>query len=612
MKKLLTTLALLLGVIAAVSAQTSFQVVPPRNVIAGNVFYVTYRLTNGDGSSLSAPPISGCKLLSPRPGVSTMQSMQIINGHQTSSTTEDYTFTYRAEKEGTYTIAEASIVSGGKTYRTNSATFKILPPDKNQGASGNNSVYGNGYGSPRVDNLDSQDSQAQIGKNDIFVRVILNKSHAYEGEAIECTLKLYTKFERINSFMMTSPPTFDGFLIEELDTQAALNDVEHYNGQNYMTAVLKKCIIYPQKSGKLTINSGKYDLSVVQLERVSNGFFISARPVEKEVHLQPFTQSVNITPLPQPAPASFSGAVGQFKFESNLSNTEPRTGEAVSLRYIITGTGNIKFLKAPKPSIPNEFEQYTPKTEENTRVTGNNMTGTVMVDYTIVPQSVGEFKIPQQEFSYFDPAKKEYVTVNAPGYTMNIAKGSGTTMSADQRDIEAKNTDIHHIKLGDKGLSHDHRPMVRFWWYWAIFGCLAAIMLGSFWIYRRQLKMDADVAGRRTSRANKVARRRLKAAEGFMKAHKSELFYEETLKALWGYLSDKLNMPASQLTRQNIVDTLSERGVETAVTDKVINLLDKCEMARYTPDSSLDSSVEALYNEATDTINAMEKAKLTR
>ena len=137
-------------------------------------------------------------------------------------------------------------------------------------------------------------------------------------------------------------------------------------------------------------------------------------------------------------------------------------------------------------------------------------------------------------------------------------------------------------------------------------------MLGSFWIYRRQLKMDADVAGRRTSRANKVARRRLKAAEGFMKAHKSELFYEETLKALWGYLSDKLNMPASQLTRQNIVDTLSERGVETAVTDKVINLLDKCEMARYTPDSSLDSSVEALYNEATDTINAMEKAKLTR
>lgn len=607
MKKLLTALALLLGTIASMSAQTSFQVVPPRNVIAGNVFYVTYRLTNGDGSSLNAPPISGCKLLSPRPGVSTMQSMQIINGHQTSSTTEDYTFTYRAEKEGTYTIAEASIVSGGKTYRTNSAKFNILPPDKNQASSNNG-----GYGQPHVDNIDSQDSQAQIGKNDIFVRVILNKNHAYEGEAIECTLKLYTKFERINSFMMTSPPTFDGFLIEELDTQAALNDVEHYNGQNYITAILKKCIIYPQKSGRLTINSGKYDLSVVQLERVSNGFFISARPVEKEVHLQPFSQSVNITPLPQPAPASFSGAVGQFKFESLLSNAEPRTGEAVSLRYIITGTGNIKFLKAPKPSIPNEFEQYTPKTEENTRIAGNNMTGTVTAEYTIVPQSVGEFRIPAEEFSYFDPSKKEYVTISAQGYTLNVAKGSGTTMSSDQRDIEAKNTDILHIKLGEKGLSHNHRPVVRFWWYWSIFGSLLAIMLIGFTIYRRQLKMDADIAGRRTSRANKVARKRLKAAEGFMKSHKSEQFYEETLKAVWGYLSDKLNMPASQLTRQNIVDTLTLRGVEPSVTEKVIHLLDECEMARYTPDSSLDSSVEAIYNEATDTINAMEKAKLTR
>ena len=601
--------ALMLGTVIQTVAQTSFQVVPPRNVIAGNVFYVTYRLTNGDGSSLNAPAISGCKQLSPRPGVSTMQSVQIINGNQTSSTTEDYTFTYRAEKEGTYTIPSASIVVDGKTYRTKEAQFKILPPDSSQPSGGNR---GSMFGGPRVDDIDSQDSQTKISKNDIFVRVILNKSHAYEGEAIECTLKLYTKFERINSFMMTSPPTFDGFLIEEMNTQAALNDVEHYNDQNYITAVLKKCIIYPQKSGKLTINSGKYDLSVVQLERVSNGFFISARPIEKEVHLQPFTQSVNITELPAGAPASFTGAVGQFKFESRLSSETPRTGEAVSLRYIITGTGNIKFLKEPKPSIPNEFEQYTPKIDANTRVTGNNMTGTVTVDYTIVPQSVGEFKIPAQDFTYFDPSRKEYVSVSAPGYTLNVAQGSGTTMSQEQRDIEAKNTDILHIKMGDKGLSQSHRPVVRFWWYWAIFGCLLAIMIASFWIYRRQMKLDADVAGRRNSRANKVARKRLKAAEDFMKAHQSEKFYEETLKAIWGYLSDKLNMPASQLTRQNIVDTLSAHGVDMAVTDKIIHLLDECEMARYTPDSSSDSSVEAIYNEATDTINEMEKARLGR
>ncbi len=608
MKKLLLTMIVIFGTVAAMVAQTSFQVIPPRNVIAGNVFYVTYRLTNGDGSSLNAPAISGCKLLSPRPGVSTMQSMQIVNGNQTSSTTEDYTFTYRAEKEGTYTIPEATISAGGKTYRTKSATFKILPPDKASSSQG-------GYyqqPSARVDDIDSQDSQKQISKDDIFVRVILNKSHAYEGEAIECTLKLYTKFERINSFMMTSPPTFDGFLIDELDTQAALNEVEHYNGQNYITAVLKKCIIFPQKSGKLTINSGKYDLSVVQLERVSNGFFISARPVEREVHLQPFKQTVNITPLPQPAPAGFSGAVGQFKFESNLSSTELRTGEAVALRYIVTGSGNIKYIREPKPEIPSEFEQYTPKTDENTRIAGNTLTGTVTVEYTLVPQSVGEFNIPQQEFVYFDLAKKGYVTLTAPGYTVKVAKGSGTTYNADQRDIEAKNTDILHIKTGDKNQSHDHTPMIRFWWYWGIFGCLLAAALLGLWAYRRQIKLDADVAGRRTSRANKVARKRLKAAEGFMKNHQSEKFYEELLRAMWGYLSDKLNMPASQLTRENIVATLSQRGVGSKICDKVIKILDECEMARYTPDSSLDSSVEAIYNEATDTINAMERSKITR
>lgn len=609
MKKFFATLLSITVAVCTLVAQTSFHVVPPRNVIAGNVFYVTYRLTNGNGSSIKAPAIAGCKLLSPRPGVSTMQSVQIINGNQTSSTTEDYTYTYRAEKEGTYTIPEASIVSGGKTFTSRQTSFKILPPDSS--APQQNGGY---YQQPqvRVDDIDSQDSQQKISKNDIFVRVILNKSHAYEGEAIECTLKLYTKFERINSFMMTSPPTFDGFLIDELDTQAELNEVEHYNGQNYITAVLKKCIIFPQKSGKLTISSGKYDLSVVQLERVSNGFFISARPIEKEVHLQPFTQTVNITPLPQPEPAGFSGAVGQFKFESTISSTTPRTGEAVALRYIVTGTGNIKYISDPKPQIPTEFEQYTPKNEENTRIAGNTLAGTVTTEYTLVPQSVGQFKIPAQQFVYFDLAKKEYVTLTAPGYTLDVAKGTGATFSGEQRDIQAKNTDILHIKTGDKQQSHDHIPVIRSWWYWSIFALLLVLAVAGLWVYRRQIRLDADVAGRRISRANKVARKRLKLAEGFMKSHQSEKFYEELLKAMWGYLSDKLSMPASQLTRQNIVDTLSGRGVPSELCDRVIKILDECEMARYTPDSSLDSSVEAIYNEATETINDMERHRLTR
>lgn len=616
MKKLFSILTAFLIFCATLAAQTSFQVIPPRNVIAGNRFAVTYRLSNGEGTSLNAPAISGCKLLNPQPGVSTSQSYQIINGQASSSSTVEYTFIYRAENEGTFTIPAASIVVDGKKLTSQSAKFTVLPADKAP-QSQQGGGYGYGGGAPQqsvhVDDLSSQDDTSRpISKDDIFVRIILNKSHAYEQEAIECTIKLYTKFQRINSFMMTTPPTFDGFLIEEVDTQAALNAVENYNGQNYVTAVLKKCIIFPQKSGKLTINSGKYDLSVVQIERVSNGWFVSGRPVEKEVHLQPYSSSVNITPLPEPRPAGFDNAVGRFTFESRLAPEKLKTGEAASLEYIVTGTGNIKYIHEPKPEIPDDFEQFTPKTDYRTRVSGSTVTGTMMVDYTIVPQSVGTFKIPEQKFVYFDPSKKAYVTLTAPGYNMEIAKGSGTTISAEQREIEARNTDILHIKTGDKQLSKTHEPLIYNWWYWALAGVLVVVLIGATAIYGRQVRLNADVAGRRNARASKVARKRLREAEGFMKTRQPEKFYEAMLKAMWGYLGDKLSMPVSQLTRQNISQTLVDRGVSEDAASRVIGVLDQCEMARYTPDSSSEASVEAVYNEATSSINELEKSNISK
>lgn len=620
MKKLFSILTAVLLICGTLAAQTSFQVIPPRNVIAGNRFAVTYRLSNGEGTSLNAPAISGCKLLNPQPGVSTSQSYQIINGQASSSSTVEYTFIYRAEKDGTFTIPAASIVVDGKKLTSQATKFTILPADQASGAQQGGGGYGYGYGggsqqqqSVHVDDLASQDDTSRpISKDDIFVRIILNKSHAYEQEAIECTIKLYTKFQRINSFMMTTPPTFDGFLIEEVDTQAALNAVENYNGQNYVTAVLKKCIIFPQKSGKLTISSGKYDLSVVQIERVSNGWFVSGRPVEREVHLQPYSSSVNITPLPEPRPAGFDNAVGQFTFESRLAPDKLKTGEAASLEYIVTGTGNIKYIHEPKPEIPDDFEQFTPKTDYRTRVSGSTVTGTMMVDYTIVPQSVGTFKIPEQKFVYFDPSKKAYVTLTAPGYNMEIAKGSGTTISAEQREIEARNTDILHIKTGDKHLSLAHEPVIFSWWYWTVAALLVVLLVVAIIVYGRQVRLNADVAGRRNARASKVARKRLREAEEFMKSRQPEKFYEAMLKAMWGYLGDKLSMPVSQLTRQNIFETLMERGVAEDAANRVLGVLDQCEMARYTPDSSSEASVEAVYNEATSSINELEKSNISK
>lgn len=583
-----------------VLAQTTFTVHPPRNVIAGNKFNITFRLSNGQGSSLKVGNIDGCTLLY-GPSVSTSQSYQVINGQATSSSTVDYSYIYRADKEGEYTIPEATIVVDGKTLRTDPVKFKVLPADKNAG--------GNGGSGVRVDDVSTQTPDREISKDDIFVRIILSKQHAYEQEAIECTIKLYTKYQSISSFMTTTPPSFDGFLIDEINQQAQLNDIEHYNGQNYVTAILKKCIIFPQKSGKLTITSGKYDITVQQLERVSNGFFITTRPVEKEVHLQPYSATIEIMPLPSPKPAAFNGAVGQFNIESRLNASSFRTNEAASVSYIITGTGNIKYIKEPAIQLPVEFEQYTPKTDVRTRITGSNVSGTVTVEYTFVPQSVGNFTIPAEEFVYFNPAKKEYVTLTTDPYSITVDKGvSSVSSTVVQQDITAKVNDILHIKTGDKHQSHDHTPVIKTPWFWFIWLVLTAMTVAGIFIYRKQMKLNADVTGRKIAKASKVARRRLKTAKDYMEARKNDRFYEEILRALWGYISDKLNIPVSELSRGNVSEQLSRYGVSDDVIAKTIGVLDQCEMARYTPDASL-MAPEDIYSSTSDIMNSMERIK---
>lgn len=340
MKRYLLILSAILVTVMA-SAQASFTVIPPRQVIAGNKFAVTFRISNGDGSGLKVPQINGCRYIY-GPSTSTMQSYQFINGRQSSSRTTDYTYTYAAEKAGTYTIGAASVIIDGKRYTTKPVSFKVLPADKSRGSSG-----------VRVDDYSTQSSDRAVSSNDVFVRIILSRTRVYEQEAVECTIKLYTKYQ-ISSFMATTQPNFNGFLIQELDIQPSLNDIDTYNGQNYMTAILKKCIIFPQKSGRLTINSGKYDISVVQHDRMG-GFFGGYRPVERKIKVSSNSASVMVDALPQPQPTGFSGAVGQFSVQSDLKGNSFRTNEAASLIYTIKGTGNIKYLKEPTIDFPSEF-----------------------------------------------------------------------------------------------------------------------------------------------------------------------------------------------------------------------------------------------------------------
>lgn len=590
---LLIFLAMLAG-ISAVQAQVEFTVKPPTRVYEGQRFPVTYRLTNAKGSDLKVSQINGCTLLY-GPSLSESQSYQMINGRASSTSATEYTYYYKADKAGSFTIPAATIIADGKRLSTKAVTFTIHSVDDQNTPASNRPVD--------VDDIDTQAAGRRVNSDDVFVRIILSKSSAYEQEAIGCTIKLYTKYS-ISSFLPTRQPAFDGFLIQEVDLQPTLNEMETYNGQSYMTAVLKKCIIFPQKSGKLTINSGTYDISVVQYEKVNMGMFQVSQPKEAKIKVNSNSASINILPLPQPQPDGFSGAVGTFTVDSRLVGNSFRTNDPATLIYTINGTGNIKYLKEPVIDFPTEFEQYTPSSDIKAEVRGNDVSGSMTIEYTFVPQSVGNFTIGSDKFVYFDPQSKQYVTLNTPTYPIKVAKGVSVPTATDQKEVENKNSDIRHIFLGDKNPQKQHTPAVYETWYWMLYLGLLAVAIAVIAFNRRNARLNADTDGRRTAKASKVARRRLKAAESFMKAGNSEKFYEEMLRALWGYLSDKLSMPVSQLTRDNISATLTSKGYPEESTNEIVAVLDDCEMARYTPDSS--SRIDSVYDRGVNAINKLE------
>ncbi|MCM1449816.1 MAG: BatD family protein [Clostridiales bacterium] len=604
------TLAIIVAIVASAVVTTIAQTVKvqaPRSVVEGSMFHVVYELENASASNIQVGKIDGCTELS-GPAVTSSSSITIIQGQRTEQSTTGYAYTYRAVKAGTYTIPAATLTVNGKEVKSQPTQIKVLPPDSNP-TPGNN-----GNGQPSNPATQTPQTGQNISSNDIFVRIIFNKSHVYEGEAVECTLKLYTRYNSISGIQPHKLPTFDGFLIEEVQLSSQNNEIEHYNGQNYLTAVLKKYIIYPQTSGQLTVTSGEYTVGVTTMQRVQHGFWgYTNIPVEQDVNLTPKSSTINITPLPSPKPTSFNGAVGKFTLESRLSSNSLRTNEAASLTTIITGSGNIKYVKAPHVDLPIDFEQYTPSEDVRAHISGNTMTGTVTSELTFVPQSVGTFNVAPIEFSYFDPTKKEYVTLTTGGYDLDVAKGASTTVSnVEQNEIKQRATDILHIhRLDPRSLSQHHSLTIHSPRYWTAWVIVALLALTGIAMYRRQLRLNADVVGRRTARAGRVAKKRLRRARLYMNSGDKEQFHAEILNALWGYISDRLVIPVADLTRSNVSEKLAARGMSQQNIDKIIDILDECEMARYTPDAS-QHTLQEIYDatsSAMDTLESMKKMK---
>ena len=587
--------------VVANAADVSFSVDYPRQVVQGNKFQISFSLRNAEGNGFKAPEVGGCKLLY-GPSKSSSYSSQWVNGVSSSSSSEEYTMVYRADQAGKYTVGSATVSVGGKQYSTKPFTIEILPPDRSA-QQGNN----RGSQSVQIDNANTQTAGKQVSSKDLFVRIILSKSNVYEQEAVVCTIKLYTKYQ-ISQFIANIQPSYNGFLIEELPVSPNLNEIEHVNGENYMVAELKKCILFPQQSGKLTITSGTYDVTVVQYEQFRTPFGIMRQPVEKQLQVKSNTSSVNILALPEPKPASFNGAVGNFTVSTEIKPQVLKTFEAATYSYIIRGSGNIKYLKSPTIGFPSQFDVYDPQNNINAKPSGNTVSGTVTIDYTFIPQFVGKYEIPGTEFTYFNPATRKYETLTTQKYDLTVAKGSGAASQAPKGGIEQKNRDILHIKTGDLHLKQEHSYAVEGFGYWLWYIVPLLLLAAVLFYYRKALKARSDMQLMRTKRANKVAQKRLRAAKQWMRAGDKNKFYAEVLTALWGYLSDKIQIPVSELNKENISAELTNYGATDEVIAAVIEVLNNCEFAQYAPELS-GNDMESIYSAAADAMDKLENTK---
>jgi hypothetical protein len=510
-----------------------------------------------------------------------------------------------APEEGTFTIEPASITVDGGNYRSNSLTIKVLPPDKAaENRRGGNSESGS-----------ASAPSATVSANDAFIRAIVSKNNVYEQEGFTVTFRLYTTLN-ITDLGKIEFPEFEGFMVEEVPIASNQQlQMERFNGRNYYTANLKKTLLFPQRSGKITIPSGRLEMvfSVPSGKRVSTFFGTQEVMADVKKALVTNPLAINVKPLPDGKPANFSNAVGTFTFTPSISTRQTRANEPVTIAITISGTGNLKLIQNPEIKFPTNFEVYDPTVNNNFQVTTNGLTGSRKIEYLAIPRYEGNYNIPAIEFSYFDLNTNSYKTVNSSEYNLQIAKGDPGKASAssyvNQQNVRVEQ-DIRFLKTGGPQYQYKNSFFAGSIGYW-LWYLIPLILFVVFYVFNRKIaKENANVALMRTKKANKMAIKRLKVAEKYLKAHDKEHFYDEVLRALWGYFSDKLSIPVANLTKDNIEKELSDYGIGNELIGKFMQILNTCEFARYAPAES-DAAMDKLYNETVEVIGEME-SKLKR
>lgn len=603
MKKLIIILiALIAYSTQAFADKVSFTASAPDAVVVGDQFRLSYTVTTQKVKDFRAPSIKGFDVLM-GPSRSQQSSTQIVNGNVTSTSSITFTYILMANTAGEYTIGGASIVADGNQMVSNSVKIKVLPQDQNgNGGQGGSSAHSS--------------SGTSVSDQDLFITATASKTNVFEQEAFVLTYKIYTRESNLQ-LNNAKLPDFKGFHSQEIEmTTNARWTPEHYRGRNYYTTVYRQFVLFPQQSGKLYIDPAQFQMTIgkpVQSDDPFDAFFNGgSNVIEIKKSIATPKIAINVSPLPAGKPADFSGGVGEFTVSSSINSQELKTNDAITIKLVISGTGNLKLISNPEIKFPEDFEVYDPKVDNQVRLTREGLTGNRVIEYLAIPRHAGTYKIPGVSFSYFDIRSKSYKTLKTEEYVVNIEKGAG---NADQvianftnkEDLKVLGEDIRYIKQNEVTL----QPKGSFFYgsmsYWLFYIIPALAFIIFFIIYRKQAAENANVAKVRTKKANKVATKRMKLAGKLLSENKKDAFYDEVLKALWGYISDKLNIPVSRLSKDNIEEKLRNHGVSEVLIKDFLNALNDCEFARFAPGDE-SQAMDKVYASSIEVISKMENS----
>ncbi len=574
----------------------------PEVVKSGQQFNITWTI-NSDEGQFSAPSFEGFyKLAGPQTSYSS--STQIINGKISRSTSYSYSYYLQAIKEGRFVIPPATLTLKNKTYKSDSLRIEVIGSGASQQA---NLPSGN---SGRTEN-----EQVEESGNDLFITLSFDRKEVYLGEHILATVKIYTKVD-ISGINEIKYPAFDGFLKTDLNTPPLTSlRRENVNGTIYGTGVVQQFLLYPQVTGEIAIDPVQISVMVQQKSGRSDPFFGDFFSTYTTVPKAALSKAlkVKVDPLPGAKPDDFSGIVGKASISATLSKDSVNVNDAVSLKFVISGTGNLKLANAPAIKMPADVEIYDPKISDDLRNGTDGTTGQKVFEYLMIPRHYGEFKVPAVSFSYFNVSTKRYEKLTTKELAFYARKGNekntGITVygGVSKEDVKYLGKDIRFIKSSPGQLYKSGNLFSSKRSFYSIYVLAIILFLAILFARREHIRRNADISSVKNRKAAKVAGKRLKEASYCLREGATDKFYEEILKAVWGYLSDKLNIPVSDLTRANAVNSLTEKGIGEEEINNLNSILDKCEYVRFAPSSS-GTEASKIFNDTSGFISTVENS----